>query len=133
VSVTTVTTQNLYSTFLLALCAWREARGEPLDAQRGVIWTILNRAAKPGWWGRDIISVILCPYQFSSFNQNDPNATKFPAPNDPAWPEILLAAVAPGTDPTGGATSYYDDSIPAPSWAGEMTPTVKLGRLNFYR
>lgn len=128
-----LTTANLYQTFLLALCAWREARGCSLQAQQGVVWTILNRAAKPGWWGTDVISVILKPLQFSSFNVGDPNATKFPVANDPVWKEILLLAIAPGSDPTDGATNYYDTSIEPPSWTTAMTLTTQIDSLRFYK
>ncbi len=131
----TIATADIYPLFLTALCAWREARGECVDAQRGVIWTVRNRAAKPGWWGKDTVGVVLQPWQFSSFNAGDANATLFPASGDKIFAELLILAQAPGNDPTGGATSYFDDSIAPPAWAtdGSNVPTVKLGRLNFYR
>ena len=128
-----ITTQTAYETVLLALCCWREARGETLEAQRGVIWSVLNRAARPGWWGKDVVSVILMPKQYSSFNADDPNAVKLPTSTDSVWQEIMLLAVSPGADPTGGATNYYSDGIPSPSWAAEMTLTKKIDSLNFYR
>lgn len=129
----TITLQNVYTIFLQALCIWREARGESAEAQRGVLWVILNRAASPRWWGVDPISVILKPFQFSSFNKNDPNAVKFPASDDQVWNTILEMSAAPGDDPTGGATSYYDTSIPAPAWTSEMTFTIQSGSLRFYK
>lgn len=57
------------------------------------------------------------------------------ADNDP----FLLAAakllddttLAP--DPTGGATHYYADSIPAPAWAAQATACGKFGRQLFFR
>jgi spore germination cell wall hydrolase CwlJ-like protein len=127
-----LTSSNAYATVLTALCCWREARGEPSEAWQAVIWTILNRAAKPGWWGQDVVSVILCPEQFSSFDQGDPNATKFPSSTDPVFPEILILAANPGTDPTDGATNYFSGDV-VPDWAATMTPTVSLGALHFYR
>jgi N-acetylmuramoyl-L-alanine amidase len=127
-----LTQSNAYATVLTALCAWREARGETLLAQQGVIWVILNRAAKPGWWGKDPISVILAPEQFSSFDENDPNSVKFPSAADGIFPDILNLAVNPGTDPTGGATSYYSGDV-VPYWASTMTHTVDIADLHFYR
>lgn len=121
-----------YPYWLVALCAWREARGETLEAQRGVIWTILNRAKNPSWWGGDIASVVLMPLQFSSFNPGDPNATKFPHPLDATWNAILGLVTAPGADPTNGATHYHDSSV-EPEWAKSMLKTAMLGRLTFYR
>lgn len=126
------TLQNVYAVFLKALVAWREARGEPTAAQLGVIWTVENRAAKPGWWGKDEVSVILFPEQYSSFNKNDPNATKFPAANDPVFTNILVMAQAPGVDPTNGATHYYSGDA-VPYWAAQMTHTVDLGALHFFK
>lgn len=126
----------LYSTFLTALCAWREARGESLEAQRGVIHVILNRSAVPAWWNShkaDAVSTILMPKQFSSFNAGDPNAVKFPTAGDVVFQSILALAVSPGEDNVGGATHYYSVDIPAPSWTTEMTFVVQIGALRFYR
>jgi N-acetylmuramoyl-L-alanine amidase len=132
-----VTNATLYSLFLTALCAWREADDQPLAARIGVISVINNRAAVSSWWngGRpnDPVEVILFPDQFDCFNPDDPNITRWPLNGDPIWEETKLAAIAPGPDNTGGATSYYDTSIPAPSWTTEMTFTVAIGTLRFYK
>jgi len=64
---------------LMKLCVWREARGEGMLGKRGVAQVIQNRANDPSWWGHDIRSVILKPWQFSSFNMADPNSEKWPA------------------------------------------------------
>ena len=41
------------------------------------------------WWGDDWESVVLHPWQYSSFNANDPNAVKLPGNpnNDAVWKE----------------------------------------------
>lgn len=134
-----MTPQEAYHFILLTLCIWREARGEDLAAKRAVAWCIRNRVTDPGWWGRSWADVVLKPYQFSSFNQGDPNATKFPGPDDAAWLNSITAAhdafYGKGDDPTKGATHYYDDSIAKnpPAWASKMVPTLKVGKLNFYK
>lgn len=130
-----INTANAYEKILLALCVWREARGEQIAAQRGVAWTILNRASKPGWWGKDIVSVILAPFQFSSFNPHDANSGRFPQSTDPVFREIVLLAADPGEDPTEGATSYYDKSLDSnpPGWAAGMLKTVDIGSFHFFR
>ena len=135
--------QDAYHFTLLALCIWREARGEPVDTKVAVAWSIRNRVNRPGWWGHDYESVILLPWQYSSFNHNDINATKMPVSNDPSWQDSLIAASAifaqPAllADPTGGATSYFDMSMDThpPTWAtdGSNVKTSDSGRLRFYK
>ena len=133
--------QQMYELVLLALCLWREARGETVAAKEAVAWCIRNRVTHPTWWGTDWCSVILKPWQFSSFNANDPNAVKWPRPNDASWQSCLVIANAvyagEGQDPTHGATHYFDDSLKdnPPKWATDesLEPAGKIGRLNFYR
>ena len=76
---------------LLALCIWAEARNQGLEGMQAVGSVILNRASRPGWWGRDIKSVILAPKQFSCFNSDDPKT-----PRDESDPqrEKLVAIAA---------------------------------------
>jgi spore germination cell wall hydrolase CwlJ-like protein len=124
--------------YQLALCIWREARGESDEAKLGVAWTIHNRVKLQGWMGKTYSDVVWKPYQFSSFNAGDPNSAKIPNPNsDKSYVACLDAAdkafSGAGDDPTNGATHYYDDSIAAPKWTAGATLTVKLGKLNFYK
>lgn len=138
-----MTPRDSYAFILLALCVWREARGENYIAKTGVAWTIRNRVQKPAWWGHDWEGVILCPFQFSSFNHNDPNASKMPSWIDHAWQDALDIAckvfgeTASIPDPTDGATSYFDMSLDSkpPKWAtdGSNVKTVDYGRLHFYK
>lgn len=139
-----MTAEQAYEFALLVLCLWREARGEGSEAQHGVAWVIKNRVAKGGWWGNSYCSVILKPFQFSSFNgpdksgKVDANATKFPIPEtDQAYGSCVMAAkhVYEGTtpDPTLGAAYYHDTSIKPPDWTAKMKFTVGIGKLLFYR
>jgi N-acetylmuramoyl-L-alanine amidase len=124
---------------LMKLCVWREARGEGILAKRGVAHVIQNRANDPSWWGHDVRSVILKPWQFSSFDAADPNSEKWPAEGDLSFSDCaeVCEAVTAGKDEdiTRGATSYYDVSIPAPSWAanGSNVFTLAVGHLRFYK
>jgi len=124
---------------LLGLVIWREARGETCDAQLGVGCSIRNRVNKGGWWGNTYRTVILKPWQYSSFNEGDPNNTKFPAPDDSVWLQCLENAslIINGNceDNTGGAQSYFDRSLDndPPKWAATMTKTTDLGHLHFYK
>lgn len=132
--------QQLTNPELLALCCWREARGESLDAKIAQCWSVKNRVEHPAWWGHDWQSVILKPWQFSSFNANDPNAEKWPEDEDPAWGECVQAAEAVFlgrvTDPTNGATHYYDTSIGFPkAWGSESEweNTLDIGHFRFWK
>ena len=128
---------------LLALVLWREARGELYLTKQAVAWSIRNRVKHPSWWGHTWWSVILFPWQYSSFNHNDPNAVKWPVEDDPTWEDCLEIASMIGAEPpkvgdmTGGAVSYFDISLDThpPTWAtdGSMTKTLDSGRLHFYK
>ena len=130
-----------YGRILTALCVWREARSESFNADMGVAWVIRNRAERPGWWGGpSLSSVILHPFQFSSFNANDPQSHKLPTEADWSWEQCLTATdmmLNDEPDPTLGATSYFDASLDSnpPKWAtdGSNVKTVELGRLRFYK
>lgn len=128
---------SLTDAALMALCIWREARGESELGRRGVAWVIYNRVVHNSYFGDSIQTVILKPWQFSSFNENDPNERLWPADNDQAYLEIqnIATSVLNGTDddPTDGATSYFDVSIPAPAWAATMKLTLETGRLRFFK
>lgn len=124
---------------LLALCVWRESRGESYLAKLGVAYVIRNRASQSKWWGKSIREVILKPYQFSSFNNNDVNFDKFPDTYDPSFIECSNVAThaLEGTepDPTSNSTFYFDKSLDAkpPKWAESYVHTIDIGRLHFYR
>lgn len=120
---------------LLSLCLWREARGETYRGKVAVAWAIKNRVQKPSWWGRTYPSVILKPWQFSSFNGNDPNAVKFPAETDESWQTCLAIAedvyADIAADPTGGATHYHALTV-SPDWAKTAQFKVEIGNHRFY-
>lgn len=100
--------------FLLALCAWREARGEgatpneKLIAMRSVMHVVRNRVAA-GWGDWD--SVITGRNQFSSFTiKGDSQLMVWPDDDVGLWMATLGLAVAVyhghDPDPTGGALYY---------------------------
>lgn len=131
---------SMSDTALMALCIWREARGELFLAKKCVGHVIKNRAAKGGWWGHDVHTVILKPWQFSSFNPGDPNSTKWPDDNETSWTDSLAASsavlVGGDFDPTGGATYYYDSSIEWPkAWGNQdnYENTLNIGHLHFWK
>lgn len=130
------TTEQIPGVYLVALCCWREARGESKDGWRGVIHVIRNRALHPGWWGSGYEGVVLAPMQFSSFNHGDPNADKLPPPNDGLFSQILQVTsnIMSGDDEdlTGGATHYHTRNV-FPEWAAKMQQTAEIGQHLFYK
>jgi spore germination cell wall hydrolase CwlJ-like protein len=120
------------------IVAYREARGEPMPAQAAVVYTLLNRAQRPKWWGHSIGECAVKAWQYSSMTDpRDPQLSKaWPTLSTPAGlatarvaDEVLRGAVA---NPFPGADSYYDDSITAPNWTVGARFCGKLGKLNFY-
>lgn len=132
-------TEQSYPGVMLALCMWREARGEPKASKIGVGCVIRNRVAmapKEGF-ARDIVGNIVKPWAFSSFNASDPNASKWPVNSDPSWIESCAAAdevLAGCADTTDGAIFYYSKPLTAaPKTWGAVVQTVVIGGLNFSR
>ena len=127
---------------VLAGTAWGEARGGGVAGMQSVCNVVMNRANHPRWWGRDPLSVCLDPWQFSCWNETDPNRTKImalnPASPDPDFATALgLAkqALAGGLhDITGGADSYYDAEMRTPpDWAGRAVFCATIAGQMFYR
>lgn len=58
---------------ILARTIYGEARGEPWEGKIAVAWVVRNRAERGGWWGDTIREVCLKPWQFSCWNETDPN------------------------------------------------------------
>jgi len=121
---------------LLALCIWREARGEGLLGKRGVGHVVLNRVNARSFFGQDVQSVILKPFAFSSFNPSDPNADQWPTGIDPSWTDSTNAAEAvlsgQDTDLTSGALYYFSPPLTAPPHAwGPVGVTLVVGNLTF--
>ena len=132
---------------LLALCIWREARGEGHAGMRAVANTIRNRVKRPRWWGKDWRSVILHPWQYSCFNGPDENGkgadpqwAKFSEANDVRWADALNIAheIIHGldlADPTSGATHYFVTKMPnPPAWrkSPAMQFTCEIGAHSFF-
>lgn len=128
--------QSAELTFL-ALCLWREARGEQEAGQLGVAMAIMNRVERPSWWGHSLLEVLFKKWQFSSLTDpNDRQLTTWPLPSYPSWGRCLEVArrVLSGNEPNPvpGADSYHDISIKAPKWTATARFVGQLGRLRFY-
>jgi len=124
--------------FVLALCLWREARGEPIEGKAAVADVILTRAADSRW-PDSVVGVITQRWQFSAFNQSDPNVTKFPNPRGSAaeWMAFVecarVAMHALDKPPTGRADHYHAKSMaPFPKWTRQMQRVGVVGNHVFY-
>jgi len=128
---------NCTDEFMTALCIWREARGVEGDGMIAVGCVIRNRARKHE---TTFYQEVVKSLQFSSITaKGDPQLTNFPKETDSQFISAQHITSQLQTldyaDITGGATLYYDDSIEFPStWnRNAVVPTVKIGRLNFYK
>lgn len=128
---------------ILARTLWGEARNQGDEGMQAVACVIKNRAAiaraKGGyWWGDDIISICLKPYQFSCWLQSDPNYAKLQAVDEKDLQFATALRIAKRAqagvlgDITGGATHYHTRSI-SPTWAIDATPSATIGAHVFYK
>lgn len=117
---------------------WAEARGEPEAGQRAVAHVIVNRL-RSNRWGPTLASVCVWPFQFSSWNDNDPNRTQLVclSENDPAvvmfgrFIEEALSRADP--DPTQNSLWYYAISMPKPPAWDQGQSFVQIGNHRFFQ
>jgi len=118
--------------FILALCVWREARGESSRGKRLVAQVVENRVQSPRW-PETYVGVITQPWQFSAFTARDPNAAKFPSETDPSWPACVSAAdaVLSTAEPFTEANHYCVVGL-APAWRNDQKIVAREGAHVFY-
>jgi spore germination cell wall hydrolase CwlJ-like protein len=123
---------------MLVRTVWAEARGEPRLGQIGVAKVIMSRAAdENNRWPKSVAEVCTQPWQFSCWNENDPNREKLLRIDlDNKLVRVVaktcLEAVD-SDDPTHGANHYFADYIAQPSWADQMQKTATIGRHLFFK
>lgn len=96
--------------FMMALCLWREARGEGNEGMTAVGCVVRNRVERDN---SSYYAEIVKPWQFTSISvKADPEIALWPMGNDPQWAQAvqLSQAICDGTvaDITGGATLYWN-------------------------
>lgn len=121
----------------LARSLYGEARNQGIEGMQCVASVILNRVAQPSWWGTDICSVCLHPYQFSCWNENDPNRVIIEAVDGSdavfSMAQTIAQNAVNGTlqDQTNGAT-FYCTLDSNPDWAQGQTPCFIYKAHKFY-
>lgn len=122
----------------LARTIFGEARGELYGGKAAVASVVINRVINPRvWWGEDVISVCRYPYQFSCWNENDPNRKVIESvtEDDPDFEECLNIArdAISGLlqDITFGSCHYHTVSV-TPGWAEDKKPVVQIGVHLYY-
>lgn len=123
---------------MLALAIWKEGAGEPFIGKVAIAYSVLERVAHPGWWGRDLIGCLTKPYQFSSFTApGDGQLIRWPQLSDPsyveAWDAAIKALDKTASNPAPTSNSYYATSIKPPAWATPETFITQVGRHRFHR
>jgi len=129
--------QTMSDTVFLALCIWREARGEPRPGKEAVAMTVLNRLGRPYFKAKTVSDVLFKKWAFSSLTDpRDAQLTTWPKDGDPVWLECIEIAIQALTGmiehPAPGADHYWDQSIKPPSWATPASFVRKIGRINFH-
>jgi len=130
----------------LARTIWAEARGEGVAGMEAVAAVIMNRVnadlgkdGRPDWWGEGVEGVCRKPWQFSCWNEGDPNRGKLimVKASEDGWfahaVEIAKRAIAGELpDKTGGATHYHAKSV-KPKWSEGRQPCAEIGWHVFYK
>ncbi len=141
---------SLTDTQVLAITLLGEARGEDILGRQMVAASVMNRVAHaqvhqarigaPFWWGADLRSVVLKPWQYSCWNESDPNRAKLPSlTSHPLWSEAMAiadtAVAGRLIDRTQGADSYLNPDIVKlpPKWAVPSRMTAQHLHHQFYR
>jgi hypothetical protein len=101
--------EAMTDTELLALCIWREDRGDGVTGMTAVACVIVNRVRKSG---KTYSQIIMAPFQFTSMSvASDPEYALLPKPGDPSYAQALTIAsqAIAGVleDITGGSTLYW--------------------------
>jgi N-acetylmuramoyl-L-alanine amidase len=133
-------------TLIMAQTLYGEARGEYPKKEGGLASliavgnVITNRARKGGYFGKSITEVCLKPYQFSCWNEGDPNRVIIRAipPDDQIFAlclktaQNLIQAIWP--DLTKGSDHYHSAFMKSlPFWVKGRDPQVKIGNHIFYK
>lgn len=118
-----------------------EASSESELCQQAVAASLRNRVRR-GRWETTIAGVCMQRYQYSEYLPDKGDNANLERVLSLAedHPEIVASAAAydavmadPNLDPSLGATHFFADGIPAPSWAvAPAVQTVRIGSVSFW-
>jgi spore germination cell wall hydrolase CwlJ-like protein len=121
----------------LARTLWGEARGETKAGREAIASVVLNRLKRPSRFGETIEEVCRKPFQFSCWNDDDPNLPKLKKANerDPIFAECVAIAgnAVQGIliDSVIGADHYHTAGV-TPDWSHGKVPCITIGNHLFF-
>lgn len=131
---------------VVARTVYGEARGEPWLGKVAVAWVIRNRVEvdlndddKPDWWGEGYIPISKHPWQFSCWNEKDPNRElleKIDVSTSSVFRECVAAAsmVMLGMipDPTFRSFHYINPKYARAEWFVGKQHCFSVGKHIFF-
>jgi N-acetylmuramoyl-L-alanine amidase len=123
---------------LLARLIFGEARGESDIGKLAVAHVVFNRVKDGRRYGKNLREVIFRPWQFSCFNDNDPNLPKLAAEKISTYPIDKCRTIAGlalqnmTLDPTRCALLYHEESI-CPTWQKKAFLLCQIDHHLFYK
>lgn len=121
---------------IMAKTIFGEARGETHEGQVAVACCILNRFKSGKWFaGKSIADTCQKAWQFSCWNENDPNRAVLESLTFPTYSKYFpIIEEAQREDITNGATHYYAPKVVAcPKWAKGKKPCAEIGNHLFFK
>ena len=131
---------------ILARTLYGEARGAYHRLEGGLVAlvavgnVVMNRVKANSWYGNTIREVCQKPFQFSCWNEGNPNRKVLMQAEITDGIFRTCQYVASGVassqwpDLTQGCNHYYATTLPdLPHWAKGQMPKLRLGRHIFYK
>lgn len=121
---------------LMIRTIYGEAGGEGAEGQEAVANVIRNRVLS-GRYGDSYESVIRAPRQFSLWNPGDRagETARNLSTDSEAYRRIAeivdKVSLGEGSDPTRGATNYYNPNVASPAWGAGMDNVTTIGNHRF--
>ena len=122
---------------IMAKTMWGESRNQDTSGQIAVASVIKNRAEARRWYGDTPKEVCLKDWQFSCWNEGDPNKEKMEqlSKTDPIYIKMLgigfLVMSGKIKDNTQNSTHYHTKAV-KPKWSYNVQPVCEYGEHLFY-